>query len=58
MLHHFALWQLRMHPAVLRGSKKSRMHMKVPSTTTLSSPQFRHYLLREKIKSDTFWTEL
>jgi hypothetical protein len=27
-----------MHPAVLRGSKKSRMRMKVPSTTTLSFP--------------------
>jgi hypothetical protein len=36
MLHHFAIWQQQTHPVVLRGSKKSRMRMKVPSTTTLS----------------------
>jgi hypothetical protein len=25
VLHHFAIWQGQTHPAVLRGSKKSRM---------------------------------
>jgi hypothetical protein len=38
VLHHFAIWQRQTHPVVLRGSKKSRMRMKVPSTTTLSFP--------------------
>jgi hypothetical protein len=38
VLHHFAIWQRQTHPAVLRGSKKSRMRMKVPSTTTLIFP--------------------
>jgi hypothetical protein len=38
VLHHFAIWQRQTHPAVLRGSKKLRMSMKVPSTTTLSFP--------------------
>jgi hypothetical protein len=38
VLHHFAIWQLQMHPMVLRGSRKSRMHMKVPCTTTLTFP--------------------
>jgi hypothetical protein len=36
MLHHFAIWKQRMYPVVLRGSKKSRMRMNVPSTTALS----------------------
>jgi hypothetical protein len=34
--------------AVLRGSKKSRMRTKTPSTTTLIFPPFRHYSPREK----------
>jgi hypothetical protein len=38
VLHHFTIWQLQTHPAVLLGSKKSRMRMKVPSTTMLSLP--------------------
>jgi hypothetical protein len=37
-LDHFAIWQWQTHRAVLWGSKKSRLHMKVPSTTTLSFP--------------------
>jgi hypothetical protein len=49
VLHHFIIWQRQMHPAVLQSSKTSRMYMKVPSTTTLSSSPFRHYLLQEKI---------
>jgi hypothetical protein len=36
--HHFAIWRRQTHPAASRGSKKSRMHMKVLSTTTLSFP--------------------
>jgi hypothetical protein len=38
VLHHFAICRRQTHPAASRGSKKSRMHMKVPSTTTLSFP--------------------
>jgi hypothetical protein len=38
MLHHFAIWQRQMHPVMLRDSKKSRIRMKVSSTTRLSFP--------------------
>jgi hypothetical protein len=31
----FAIWQGQRHTAVLQGSKKLRMHMKVPFITTL-----------------------
>jgi hypothetical protein len=48
VLPHFAIWQRQTHPAVLRGSKKSRMRMKVPSTTTLSFPTISPLLIMEK----------
>jgi hypothetical protein len=38
VLHHFSIWHRQTHPKASRGSKKSHMHMKVPSTTTLSFP--------------------
>jgi hypothetical protein len=37
-LYHFTISQQQTHPAVLRGSKKSNMCMKAPSTTTLGFP--------------------
>jgi hypothetical protein len=46
-----------MHPVMLRGSKKSRMCMKVPSTTTLSFPTLSPLLTAGKIQSDTFLTD-
>jgi hypothetical protein len=45
VLHHFTIWQQQTHPAVLQGSKKSCMHMKVPSTTTLSFPTLSPLLI-------------
>jgi hypothetical protein len=54
VLHHFAIWQLQTHPAVLRGSKKSRMHMKAPSTTALSFPTLSPLLTMEKNKVGYF----
>jgi hypothetical protein len=48
VLHHFAIWQRQTHLAVLRGSKKSRTRMKVPSTITLSFPTLSPLLTAEK----------
>jgi hypothetical protein len=50
VLHHFAIWQIQTHPAVLRGSKESRMRIKVPSTTTLSFPTLSPLLTAGKNK--------
>jgi hypothetical protein len=38
VLHHFSIWWRQTHSAVSWGSKNSRMHMKVPSTTMLRFP--------------------
>jgi hypothetical protein len=54
VLQQFAIWQLQMHPAALRGSKKSRMHMKVPSTTILSFPTLSRLLTAGKNKVGYF----
>jgi hypothetical protein len=48
MLRHSVIWQQQTHAVVLRGSKKSHMHMKVSSTTMPS------YLQWEKIVG-YFW---
>jgi hypothetical protein len=48
VFQHFAIWQQQTHPAMMWGSKKSRMHMKVPSTTMLSSPTLSPLLTRGK----------
>jgi hypothetical protein len=40
VLHHFPIWQLQMHVAVVRGSRKLRMRMKVLSTGTLFPHHF------------------
>jgi hypothetical protein len=45
-----------MHPAVLRGSEKSRMRIKVPSTITLSFPTLSPLFTVEKKKINT-WTD-
>jgi hypothetical protein len=57
MLHHFAIWRRQAHPAVLRGSKKLHMHMKVPSTTMLSFPALSPLLTAGKKYSQIFFEQ-
>jgi hypothetical protein len=54
VVHHFSIWQLQTHLAVLQSSKKSRMRMKVPSTITLSFPTLLSLLTTGKNKVGYF----
>jgi hypothetical protein len=54
VLHHIAIWQLQRHSAMLQGSKKSRVRMKVPSTTRLSSSTLSPLLTTGKNKAGYF----
>jgi hypothetical protein len=59
VLHHFAIWKLQTHPAVLRGSKKITHAHESPFYHCVQFPYpFAIIYRRKKIKLDTFWTDL